>query len=352
MPEQSRVSKMSINRGNAPVALVPTGPGQIKEDVQRAMQLADWKKYISRGANIALKPNLGWDKLIPGSISAPWVVEAVIEVIQGYVGKISIVESNQIVVDVEKVFRFTGLDEVCKRHNVEWVNMSKGKFTRVQDPSRFVLKDVYLPEILLRTELITLPVLKTHNKTVITGAIKNQWGCLETLRHNFHLMLSDALVDVNHLVQPRFAVLDGTVGLEGDGPKSGRPKEMDVILASANLVGLDATAARLMGFDPELIPHLISCAANGFGSITDGLNVVGGQVQDHLKPFIPAKHNMVSWLELSLRKSIVQWLVFQTPLLNLFAWGARRYYDLWDTLIGRGIRKRFLHRSKYKNQWL
>lgn len=43
---------------------------------------------------------------------------------------------------------------------------------------------------------------------------------------------------------------------------------------------------------------------------------------------------------------------FSNPIAQAFAWGARRYYDLWDALIGRGIRKKFLHHSKYKNQWI
>jgi hypothetical protein len=96
-------------------------------------------------------------------------------------------------------------DEVCKKNNVEWVNMSRGKFVEITDKSRLVLKHIHIPEILTRTELITIPVMKTHNKTVITGAIKNQWGCLQELRHNFHLVLSEALVDVNAIVRLRFA---------------------------------------------------------------------------------------------------------------------------------------------------
>ena len=127
--------------------------------------------------------------------------------IRDYVGKIYMVEADQVVVNVEKVFRLTRLNEICARHNVTWVNMSRGDHVRVRDPQRLVLHDVRIPEILTRTELITLPLLKTHNKTTVTGAIKNQWGCLQALRHNFHPVLARALVDVNTLVQPRFAVM-------------------------------------------------------------------------------------------------------------------------------------------------
>lgn len=350
MPGNDR-SKLAGARESASVALVQTNPDRIIEDVRRVMELANWKQYISPGADVSLKPNLGWDKLIPGAISAPWVVEAVILSIQDYVGKIYLVESDQVVVNVEKVFRLTQLDRVCQRYGVTWVNMSKGNFIRLRDDERLILQDIYLPEILTQTELISLPLLKTHNKTTITGALKNQWGCLQTLRHNFHLVLPQALADVNNLVQPRFAVMDGTVGLEGNGPKAGRPKEMNVLLASANLVGLDTTASRLMGFDPDLIPHLELCAQHGLGGmITEG-EVVGETIPPLLKIFMPAKHNVVSWLELALRKSLVEWLIFNSPLLHLFSWGARRYYDLWDLFIGRKIRKNFFAESPYRHQW-
>lgn len=342
----------STDQSVSPVALVQTSAKQIKADVHRVMEMAKWRDHISPGGDVSLKPNLGWDKLIPGAVSAPWVVEAVIQTIQDYVGKIYLVESDQVVVNVEKVFRLTQLDKVCKKYGVTWVNLSKGEYIRVQDEERLILHDIEIPEIFARTQLITLPVLKTHNKTTITGALKNQWGCLQTLRHNFHLVLPQALVDVNHLVRPCFAVMDGSVGLEGDGPKSGRPKEMNVLLASSNLAGLDATAARLMGFTPELIPHIMLCSQNGLGGMTSAEEVIGGTVESLRKDFIPAKHNAVSFLELALRKSFIEWIIFKTPLLNVFSWGARRYYDVWDLFIGRRIRKSFLERSNYRNQWI
>jgi len=252
--------------------------------------------------------------------------------------------------DVERAFRLTGLDEVCRRRQVSWCNMSRGQTVRVEDDRRRVLRDVNLPEILTRTQLVTLPLLKTHNKTTITGALKNQWGCLETLRHSFHLALPDAIADVNVLVQPRFAVMDGTVGLEGNGPKAGIPREANLLLASANLVGLDAVAARVMGFDPLLIPHLVRCAEEGLGTLHE-LALVGTPVDELRQQFAPARHNAVSWLELALRRSTLRRLAFETPLFALCCWGARRYYDLWDVVVGSRRRRRFLARSGYAAEW-
>jgi uncharacterized protein (DUF362 family) len=316
------------------------------------MEDAHWREHITRGADVALKVNLGWDVFLPGAVSAPWVVEGVIQTMRDHVGRIYLVESNQVVVDVERVLRQTRLDEVCRRHDVEWVNMSRGRFVLTKDPSRLALREVYIPEILTRSELITLPVMKTHNKSTITGAIKNQWGCLQTLRHNYHLVLSEALVDLNTMLKPRFAVMDGTIGLEGDGPKSGRPKEVGLVLASSDIVALDATAAQIMGFDPAQIAHIQLCAHHNLGvADPQQIEIAGEQIRDVRTPFAPARHNAVSWLELFLRQSTVRRLVFDTPLFNLMCWGARRYYDLWELRLGRKLREQVLQNSPYAAQW-
>ncbi|MBM3335407.1 DUF362 domain-containing protein [Candidatus Sumerlaeota bacterium] len=316
------------------------------------MEEAEWTRHVSRDSTVALKVNLGWDKLIPGAISAPWVVEGVIRTVKDYARKVCLVESDQVVVNVERALRLTRIDRLCRDYGVEWINMSKGKYVSVRDESRLALKDIRIPEILTRAEIITLPVMKTHNKSVITGGIKNQWGCLPTLRHNFHLVLSEALVDLNTILRPRFAVMDGTVALEGNGPKSGEPKEMGLVLASGDLVALDTVAAQVMGFNPLEIEHLCLCARHGLGKMNmKEISVVGEQISSVAQPFKPAKHNAVSWLELALRKSFFCWLVFKTPMLGLFCWGARRYYDLWDGFVGRRLRDKFMRTSPYAAQW-
>jgi uncharacterized protein (DUF362 family) len=335
------------------VAVCRAGPSAdaVYRAVSDAMEATRWRDHLDRGEPVALKPNLGWDKLIPGAISAPWVVDAVVRVIQGHVGHIYVVESDQVVLRAEDGLRTSGIDRVIAARGLTWVNMSRGEFRRYDDPSRLALRHVMIPEILTRTQLLTLPVLKTHNKTTVTGAIKNQWGCLEALRHNFHMVLPEALVDVNRIVRPRYAVMDGTVGLEGNGPKSGIPKEVGVVLASANLVGIDATAARIMGFDPHAIAHLTLAEQHGLGDVDPPLADGSLDPADVATPFRPAHHNAVSWAELAFRRPGVEKLVFHTPLLNVMTWTTRRYYDAWDVLVGRQERREFFAKSPYAAQW-
>lgn len=342
-----------MSPASATVALRRAPAGSVQAAVRQAMEAAGWRNHITAGADVALKVNLGWDVFLPGAVSAPWVVEGVIETIRPHVASIALVESDQVVADADKALRQTRLDEVCRTHGVAWVNMSRGSFVRRRDPARGVLTDVEIPEILTRTEMITVPVMKTHDKTVITGALKNQWGCLRELRHSYHLVLAQAIVDVNTLVRPRFAVMDATVGLEGDGPKSGIPKEMGLVLASGDPVALDSVAARVMSFDPLAIEHLTLAAANGLGvADPDAIAVVGEDVAAVASPFRPSHHNAVSVAELLIRRSAVRRLVFDTPLFGLCCWATRRYYDAWELAVGRRLREHVLATSPYAAQWL
>lgn len=325
----------------------------VQEAVREAMELARWREFITPGADVSLKVNLGWDLFLPGAVTGPWVLEGVIETIRDHVGEINVVESDQVLVDVEKALRQTRVDKVCERMGVKWVNMSRGEFRDIEMPNGRAFDEIRVPEILLRTELITIPVIKTHNKTTITGAIKNQWGCLPKLRHNFHLVLDDALADINSVVKPRFAVMDATVGLEGDSPKSGEPRVVDRVLASGDFVAMDAVVAKILGFDPAKVQHILNCQEIGMGvAELEKIDVVGDDDLTLNLHFKPAGHNLVSWVELLLRKSFVKWLFFDTPIFTICCWGAKLWYYGWYYLLrGKKMRDKIVNETRYGAQW-
>ncbi len=329
---------------------------RVIDAVRRAMELARWKEFVPRGAEVSLKPNLGWDLLLPGAVTSPWVFEGVVLTIRDWVGPIHVVESDQVVVDVESAFRQSRLDRICAQYGLDWVNMSRGPLRTVPVPRHRVLEQLTVPEILLRTKVITVPVMKTHNKSVITGAIKNQWGCLPRFRHNYHLVLDQALADINSVVRPCFALMDATVGLEGNSPKSGAPKVVNRVLASGDLVALDTVAAKVMGFDPAHIPHLHECVAAGLGTADlECIRVLGDDDLSLNLHFVPAKHNAVSAVEMVLRRRrALRRLFFDTPLFDVCCGLALGYYSAWYHLLGIGRRRcrRILRGTGYGAQWV
>jgi uncharacterized protein (DUF362 family) len=197
-------------------------------------------------------------------------------------------------------------------------------------------------------------VMKTHAKTQITGAIKNQWGCISKLRHNYHLVLSDALADINSVIRPAFAVMDATIGLEGNGPKSGRPKIANRILASHDIVAIDTIQAKLMGLDPASIVHLQNCATRGLGtSNLEEIIIAGDEDAASVNLyFAPARHNIVSRVEEFLRRSRLRKLVFHTPLFFLMLAGAKLWYYVWFYLVsGKKHWRTILQHPVYGQEW-
>lgn len=344
------------NQPTRAVVAVEAVDGEVRGAVRRALAAIDWQQVIPAGSAVSLKVNLGWDLFIPGSITSPMFAEAVILELRDHVGKIYMVEADQVLENVEKAFHDSGMSEVCRRTGVEWVNMSHAPYSQEEIPENKFLRSIEVPQILRQTLLITLPVMKTHAKTRLTGALKNQWGCLNKMRHEYHLVLDDALAELNSIVRPRLCIMDGTVGLEGDGPKSGRPRVADRVLCSTDPVALDTIQAIIMGLDPATVTHLERCAARGVGTHDRQLIEVRGlQPEQDPVQFRPAKHNAVSRVETLLRKSTFKRLFFNTPLFHLCLFGAKIYYRLWT--LGRAgrlwsdIRKHPVYGPQWKPGW-
>jgi uncharacterized protein (DUF362 family) len=323
----------------------------VQEAVRSAMSLAGFERSLQKNKPASLKINLGWDLFIPGSITSPWVIEGVIQTIKDWVGPIYLVESDQVLENIELAFQKCRLQALCDRYGVEWINMSNCEQTVVEVPNGKIFKSIQVAKILTETQLITIPVMKTHAKTQITGAIKNQWGCISKMRHNYHLVLSDALADINSVVRPVFAVLDATIALEGNGPKSGHPRIVDKILASRDIVALDTVQATLMGLNPSNIQHLRACAERCLGtSDLKEIEIVGKELQN--LNFVSAKHNIVSRVEELCRRSSLRHLVFDTPVFQIMLAGAKLWYRIWYHLVmGKKIWREILKHPRYGPEW-
>jgi len=133
--------------------------------------------------------------------------------------------------------------------------------------------------------IVSLPKMKSHGLTRMTGAIKNQFGCVPgPLKAEFHARLpmaelfSQMLVDLNRLLKPRLFVMDGIVAMEGNGPQNGVPRPMNVLLFSSDPVALDSTVCRMIALNPKLV--LPIQYGNEFGLGSDkNVDLVGDPIE-------------------------------------------------------------------------
>lgn len=124
--------------------------------------------------------------------------------------------------------------------------------------------------------IISISKLKTHGFARMTGAIKNQFGCVPgLLKSEFHAKLPDLdsfskmLVDINLFLKPRLYIMDGIMAMEGNGPRGGTPRPMNVLLFSRDPVALDSIVCRMIGLEPERIPTVFFGNKYGLGTCLD-----------------------------------------------------------------------------------
>jgi uncharacterized protein (DUF362 family) len=318
--------------------------------VERAMELADWRHHVG-GRRIFLKINTLSFPLVPGTNTSPWVIEGVLRALREGLPGAEIAMGDSQIVGADNVRRAAprwGYDRLAARYGVRYVDLSRDELVEVPVDGLAVSR-VRFPRTLLDADcLVSLPVMKCHHLSTVTGALKNQWGCLPTFRHNFHPVLHQVIVDINRALAPRFTVVDGTVVQEGKGPRTGTIRVADLVLASHDLVAADAAAARHMGFDPREIGYLANAERQGLGSIE------GALVGDDVAPesFARPRANFVGSVHKKLRASPLKPLLFDTPLVQLLARAALVYNThLWYRFSGRKAAERLIAESWYGAQF-
>ncbi len=154
------------------------------------------------------------------------------------------------------------------------------------------LKELYLPKTVLGADfLVSLPKMKTHHWAGVTLSLKNMFGvvpgsCYGWPKNLLHWAgINRAILDINAAVRPDFAIVDGIIGMEGNGPIQGQAKQCGLLVAGNDPVAVDATCARIMGLLPEKIDYLAR-AATLLGHIQpDRIQQIGESVSNTRKPF-------------------------------------------------------------------
>jgi len=148
----------------------------------------------------------------------------------------------------EDVFTDLNVDDVARRE--------------IPDPVS-QLKSLYLPHTVLDCDLlVSLPKMKTHHWAGATLAMKNLFGLVPGgvygwPKNVLHWAgIAESIVDLHHLFPGQFAIVDGIVGMEGNGPIQGTPKQAGVLVAGSDVAAVDATCCRIMGIDPKKIEYL------------------------------------------------------------------------------------------------
>jgi uncharacterized protein (DUF362 family) len=260
------------------------------EPVFKALDLIDYKKALTGYDQVLIKINFITDKKWDtGATTDPIVVEAIIKKLDKLPVKAYVVESDATITNADKAFEKTGMKEMCNRNGIEWLNLRhvKGR-VKIEIPNGEALKSITVPRIVTESAIISAAKLKTHLNTKVTLGMKNMFGLLpDKLKGKYHMKgISKVVVDINSVLRSALTVIDGFMGMEGQGPVDGTPVQMNLIIAGTDPVATDATAARVMGFNPYEIKHIRKAHERGLGR--SEAEIVGEKLEAVRRKFKPS----------------------------------------------------------------
>lgn len=186
--------------------------------------------------------------------------------------------------DNEYLLAASGLADALADTRARYVDLNTDVVKRVALRSRYTgLGHLYLPRSVLEADLVvSMPKLKTHHWAGVTLSMKNLFGIVPGSIYGWpknvlHWVgIENSILDINAaLTAPPFTIMDGIVGMEGNGPIQGSPRPSGVLVFGSDPVAVDATCARLMGIDPVRVPHLAQAGAFLGNAADDRIEQVG-----------------------------------------------------------------------------
>lgn len=221
-------------------------------------------EFVQPGERVLLKVNLVMKKKPEAAATShPVFVQAMADLLREQGASVVIGDSpgglfNEM--RLRSIYQTCGMSQAAERSSAA-LNFNTGS-SEVENPQGKLLKKLVNVDMLRDVDkVINLSKLKTHGMMRMTGAVKNLFGTIPgTLKAEYHLnrpepdQFAEALIDICLCAKPAVSFVDGIVAMEGDGPTSGTPRNVGVVLASADPFVLDLICAYIIGVEPETVP--------------------------------------------------------------------------------------------------
>ena len=214
------------------------------------------KNILSDKKTILLKPNLlGAFNPELAVTTHPKIIEAIIKILIKDNKKILLGDSPGGSVSINKVWEKTGIKEIASQYPIELVKFNQS-VEKIPGKNDFIYLSSYLSQA---DAIINIPKLKTHSLVKYTGAVKNLYGLIPGLKKSdYHRKyanpkaFSEFIASFYNLIKDKvtYNIMDGIIGMEGEGPSSGTTRNFGLLIASQSAAGLDYIATGILGFNP------------------------------------------------------------------------------------------------------
>ena len=249
-------------RSSVAVLRAPRYEADLEAIVGQALRLL---QVDVRGRSVLLKPNIVEFDPAAAINTDPRLVAATAAAMRSAGARqVTVGEGSGHRRDAHFIAGQSGLLDLLSDIDVPFVDLNTAAVGRVALDSHFTnLGELWLPTPITGADLVvSMPKLKTHHWGGVTLSLKNMFGTVPGRMYGWpknvlHWAgLQESILDVAAAVRPQLAIVDGIVGMQGDGPIKGDAVDVGVIIAGTDPVAVDSTAARLMGIDPQRVGYL------------------------------------------------------------------------------------------------
>jgi uncharacterized protein (DUF362 family) len=178
--------------------------------------------------------------------------------------------------DTEAVWKKAGYFDLKNEFSIPLIDLNYDDLHVVKTVSYkdSLIKHLYLPKTVLSADLIiSVPKMKTHHWVGVTLSMKNMIGIVPGMKYGWPKNIihwngiEKSIVEINATIPTHYTIVDGVMGMEGDGPIMGSPKKVGALIMGDNALAVDATSARIMGLEPERISYFQTAHENRLGTL-------------------------------------------------------------------------------------
>lgn len=279
-PRRSRVAILHVNEYAE----------QVEEILFGGLQLFS---LDVRDRVVVLKPNLV--DYAPGQAinTHPLLVVAAAECLRRLGAKTVVVaEGPGHQRDTQLVLIESGYQQYLRDQRIRFVDLNRDELVRTPLRASYTgMRHLWLPKTVVQADfLVSMPKVKTHHWSGVTLSMKNMFGVVPGSKYGWPKNIlhwkgiQESILDICSTVPVHFVIADAIMAMEGNGPLNGTPRPLSRLVLADDPVAADATCAKLMGFDPDRIPHIRE-ASKFLGNSADELILQTGEILQ--RPQVP-----------------------------------------------------------------
>jgi uncharacterized protein (DUF362 family) len=336
------------------VVVLKTFPEKVIEDYGRLMHLSEYQNILPKNTDTIIKLNLSSTKFYPSCSTPPWQLDGVLNTLitDGYDRHMLYPLENKLAANPRLGAYNNRWVKVLEKYDIDFTSLADVEWVKYEHEDELMImpklfrEGIFVPKMFMGKSVIHLPTMKTRRYAITSGAVENACGgLLKEFRYYgpeyIHKVLIDLLIMQKKIHPVVFAIMDATVC--GDRTE---PMICNYLLASSDLVALDAVAAKMMGFDPAQIGYIRMADERGLGcGRLRNIEIAGDNIKDVNFHFKQKKglaaygDNLISKCPLGIFEEIL----FHTKLANVFSAASGLCHDgLWYPTVGRRRIREFL----------